>query len=101
MLAPFFVVSFADNLVGDVLTSLVKPLQEGPHLTSEAGSEEGIDNLHIAAVLGTIVVVVVAVAAIGDVPSMMCYLASSHPQTHINVEIFIDRGALVSRVVAN
>lgn len=29
-LAPFFVVSFADNVVGDVLTSLVKPLQDIP-----------------------------------------------------------------------
>jgi len=29
-LAPFFTVSFADNVVGDVLTSLVKPLQDLP-----------------------------------------------------------------------
>lgn len=52
--APFFVVSFGDNMAGDVLTSLAKPLQ--------------------------------------DIPPIICYLISSHPQTTMEVNHFIDHG---------
>lgn len=52
MLAPCYYVCFADNITGDVLTSLATPLK--------------------------------------DVPKVICYLASHHPQTKENVRRFLD-----------